>query len=282
MGLVDLHIHTTASDGKLSPAEIVRKAAGLGLRYIAISDHDTVDGIAPALEAALAFPELTVIPAVELSTEVSEGEIHVLGYFIDYQDAGFITTLDGLRHSRRERGRKMVTRLGELDLDISWDRVQEIAGDASIGRPHVAQALLEKGYITDMREAFDLYLGKGKPAYVEREKITPSQAVQIIIKAKGLPVLAHPYTAGRDPKLVVGELKAAGLMGVEAYYGEYNETEINRLVALANNAGLVATGGSDYHGEGTTVAVGLGEAPVPLAAAERLLAMTRQYSRRRS
>lgn len=275
MGRVDLHIHTTASDGRLSPAAVVRKAAEMGMSHIAISDHDTVDGVAPALAAAREYPGLTVIPAVELSTEVGKGEIHVLGYFIDYEDAGFIDTLEGLRQSRRERGRKMVARLGDLGLDISWERVQAIAGEASIGRPHVAQALLEKGYIADMREAFDRYIGRDGPAYVEREKITPEEAVRMIIAARGLPVLAHPYTAD-DPEAAVLEMKDAGLAGIEAYYGEYNGEQIKRLVALADFHGLLATGGSDFHGEGSPVPAVMGGAPVPPEAAERLIALAQR------
>ena len=275
VGRVDLHIHTTASDGRLSPAEVVQKAAGLGLRYIAISDHDTVDGILPALETARDYPELTVIPSIELSTYVTSGEVHVLGYFIDYTDAELLASLDRLRNSRRERGRKMVAKLGELGLDISWPRVQEIAGEGSIGRPHVAQALLEKGYIATPREAFERYIGRGGPAYVEREKITPVEAVQMVIRGRGLPVLAHPYTVA-DPEETVAELAAAGLVGIEAYYGEYTEDEINRLVTLADSHALLATGGSDFHGEGTSVPAVMGGAPVPVEAVERLMALARQ------
>ncbi len=278
MSQVDLHIHTTASDGQLSPAEVVRKAVELDLRYIAVADHDTIDGIAPALAAARGYPGLTVIPAVELSTEVSYGEVHVLGYFIDYADGELVEALSRLRHSRWERGRKMVARLAELGMDIDWRRVQEIAGSGSIGRPHLAQALLEKGYIATLREAFDRYIGRDGPAYVERAKITPVEAVQMLIRAKGLPVLAHPYTAA-EPEAVIIELKAAGLVGIEAYYGQYGAEEISRLVALADSYGLITTGGSDFHGENSTVAAVIGGAPVPMEAAERLVALARQRGR---
>lgn len=278
MSQIDLHIHTTASDGQLSPAEVIRRAVGLGLRYIAIADHDTIDGIAPALAAARGYPELTVIPAVELSTDVTHGEVHVLGYFIDYTDRELAASLDRLRHSRRERGRKMVAQLAELGMDIDWQRVQEIAGEGSIGRPHIAQALLEKGYIATLKEAFNRYIGRDGPAYVEREKLTPVEAVQMLIRAKGLPVLAHPYTAG-EPEAIIAELKAAGLVGIEAYYGEYTAEEISRLVALADSCGLIATGGSDYHGENSTVAAVMGGTPVPVEAAERLVALARQRGR---
>lgn len=278
MSQVDLHIHTTASDGQLSPAEVVHKAVELDLRYIAIADHDTIDGVAPALVAARGYPELTVIPAVELSTEVNKGEVHVLGYFIDYTDRELVASLNRLRHSRRERGRKMVARLAELGLDISWARVQEIAGEGSVGRPHVAQALLERGYIANLKEAFDRYIGRDGPAYVEREKITPVEAVGMVLKAGGLPVLAHPYTAA-EPEAVIAELKAAGLVGVEAYYSQYSAEETSRLVTLADAYGLIATGGSDYHGEHSTVPAEIGGAPVPLEAAERLIDLAGQRRR---
>lgn len=281
MSQVDLHIHTTASDGRLSPAEVVQKAAELGMRYIAISDHDTIDGIAPALEAVKAFPELTVIPAVELSTEVGDGEIHVLGYFIDYTDRALVSTLDRLRHSRRERARKMVAKLGDLGLGISWERVQALAGEGSIGRPHVSQALLEQGYISTLKEAFERYIGRDGPAYVEREKITPVEAVAMVIRARGLPVMAHPLTAS-EPEVAIAEMKTAGLVGLEAYYYGYTPEEVDRLVSLAESHGLIATGGSDFHGPGSTVTAMIGDAPVPSEAAERLITLAEQRKLRLS
>jgi predicted metal-dependent phosphoesterase TrpH len=169
----------------------------------------------------------------------------------------------------------MVARLAELGLDISWERVQEIAGGGSIGRPHVAQALLERGYITTPGEAFERYIGRGGPAYVEREKITPVEAVQLVIRGRGLPVLAHPLTSSQ-PEATVAELAAAGLVGIETYYGGYTTEEIDRLVALADSHGLLTTGGSDFHGPGSTVAAVIGGAPVPLEAAERLIALAGQ------
>ena len=275
MARVDLHIHSTASDGRYSPAEIVRKAAVAGLTVIALTDHDTVDGIIPALEAAKAFPWMKIIPGVEISTDVPDGEVHVLGYFIDYTDVELQATLEKMRHSRRERAQKMVAKLKELGMPIEWDRVREIAGVSTFGRPHVAQALLEKGYIGSLREAFAKYIGRNGPAYIEREKMTPVEAAELIVRSNGLPVLAHPLTVP-DPEAMVIEMKNAGLVGIEAYYGEYSTEEINRLVHLASKYGIITTGGSDYHGLDDTRETTLGGVDVPLESAEQLIALEKQ------
>jgi len=275
MSQVDLHIHSTASDGKLSPADIVRKSAEKGLMVIALTDHDSVDGITSALAAAEAFPQLRVIPGVELSTDVPAGEIHVLGYFVDYTDRAFMATLEGMRRSRRERACGMVARLGRLGVHIEWQRVREIAGSGSIGRPHIAQAMLEKGYISSIKEAFTKYISRDGPAYVERKKMTPQEAVELLIQTNGLPVLAHPLTIN-DPEAMAAELKAAGLVGIEAYYYGYTAGEVSRLVSLANRYNLIATGGSDYHGPNSSTEATLGGADVPMASAERLIALAEQ------
>ena len=272
MSKVDLHIHSTASDGRLAPEDVVRKSAEGGLTVIAIADHDTVDGITPALVAAKAFPWLRVIPCVEISTDVPSGEVHMLGYFLDYTSQELQATLDRLRNSRRERGQGMVTKLGNLGIHIEWQRVQEIAGSGSIGRPHIAQAMLEKGYIASLKEAFTKYISRGGPAYVEREKMTPVEAVKLILQAKGLPVLAHPFTIN-DLETLVVELKAAGLVGIEAYYNGYTADEISRLVNLADKYGLIASGGRDYHGLDASSETVIGGVDVPIKSAEQLIAL---------
>ena len=272
---IDLHIHSTASDGRLSPAEIVRKSAERGLTVIAIADHDTVDGIVPALIAAKAFPELKVIPCVEINMDVPDGEAHVLGYFIDYTNHELGDTLATLRHSRRRRAQGMIDKLGSLGIHIKWQRVQEIAGGSSIGRPHIAQAMLERGYITSIKEAFTKYISRDGPAYVEREKIIPVEAVKLILRANGLPVLGHPFTIN-DPEAMIVELKAAGLVGIEAYYGNYTADEVGRLVSLARGHNLITTGGSDYHGLDDSSETMIGGADVPIEAAERLIALAEQ------
>ena len=275
MGKVDLHLHSTASDGRLAPADVVRQAAEQGLSVIAITDHDSVEGVAPALVAAKASPRLKVIPGVELSTDVPQGEVHVLGYFIDYKNREFQVTLEKLRHSRLERAQGMVAKLQNLGIHIDWERVQEIAGTGSIGRPHIAQAMLEKGYITSLKEAFDKFISREGPAYVEREKMTPVEAVELVLQVNGLPVLAHPFTIN-DLETTVAELKAAGLVGIEAYFYGYTADEIHRLVSLAERYGLIATGGGDYHGLDSAGEPVIGSVDVPMESVERLIALAKQ------
>jgi predicted metal-dependent phosphoesterase TrpH len=269
---VDLHTHSNASDGKLSPEAIVNMAAEYGLKYIALTDHDSVAGIPSALKAARAYPELTFIPGVEISTEVSEGEVHVLGYFVDFADKEFGQALERFRDSRQGRAQGMITKLAKLGIDIDWARVQELAGDGVIGRPHIARAMIEKGYITRFEEAFDKYIGHGGPAYVERDKMTPAEAVELILRARGLPVLAHPFTVA-EPEKLVKELKITGLVGLEAYYKDASREDIKTMLRLAERYGLIATGGSDYHGIGEGNEVPLGGVDVPLQAAEKLIAL---------
>jgi len=276
---IDLHVHSTASDGRFSSEEIVRKAAELGLTVIAIADHDAVSGIAPALKAAKAFHWLKIIPCVEISTDVPSGEVHVLGYFIDYTSQDLKTALAKFRVSRRGRAQGMVAKLADLGIHIEWQRVREIAGSGSIARPHIAQAMLEKGYITSIREAFDKYIARDGPAYVEREKMTPVEAVKLIIQANGLPVMAHPLTVA-DPEALIIELKAAGLVGIEAYYNGYSTDEIGSLVSLADKHSLIATGGSDYHGLDDSGETMLGGASVPMESAERLIALAEKRALR--
>jgi len=275
MSRVDLHIHSTASDGRLSPAEVVGKSVERGLTIISLADHDTVDGIIPALAATKAFPRLKVIPCVEISTDVPNGEAHVLGYFIDYTDPEFAARLERMRHSRRERAQGMIAKLRALGIHIEWQRVQEIAGSSSMGRPHIAQAMLEKGYIASIKEAFTKYISRDGPAYVDREKMTPVEAVELILKANGLPVLAHPLTVS-DPEIMVSQLKAAGLVGIEAYYDGYTADERNRLINLAERYDLIASGGSDYHGLDASTETMIGDADVPMESAERLIALAEQ------
>jgi len=269
---IDLHVHSTASDGRFSPEEIVRKAAELGLTVIALADHDSADGIVPALEAAKAFPWLKIIPCVEISTDTPNGEVHVLGYFIDYTNHELKVALKRFRRSRRGRAQGMIAKLADLGIQIEWQRVQEIAGGDSIGRPHIAQAMLEKGYITSLSEAFTKYIGQGGPAYVEREKMTPVEAVELIVRAGGLPVLAHPFTVA-DPEALVIELKTAGLVGIEAYYNGYTADETSSLVSLADKHNLIASGGSDYHGLEADNETMIGGVEVPMESAERLIAL---------
>ena len=277
MSKVDLHLHSTASDGRLSPGEVVRKAVGNGLAVIALTDHDSVDGIPAALETAKTFPSFTLIPGVEINTDVGEGEAHVLGYFVDYLHPELLASLSNLRDSRVNRAQRMITKLNNLGFDIKWERVKEIAGDGSIGRPHIAQALLEKGYIKTFQEAFNKYIGHGCPAYADREKISPVDAVTLVSRAGGLPVLAHPFTL-KDPEPMIKELKGNGLAGMECYYNGYSSEAVKMLLGWADNYGLIPTGGTDYHGLNTANEVEIGTVEVPMASAERLIALAKQKS----
>lgn len=275
MSEVDLHIHTTASDGRYSPETIVRKSASLGLAVISICDHDTVAGIATALATAKVLSRPKVIPGVEISTDVPHGEVHILGYFIDYTDAGLLTRLDRMRNSRQGRALGMINKLAELGINIDWERVKSIAGDAVIGRPHIAQAMLEKGYISSLKEAFAKYIGRDGPAYVEREKMTPTESVELILKSKGLPVLAHPLTLGEVEPLVI-ELTKAGLVGMEVYYDGQTSEQTSLLSQIANRYNLIPTGGSDYHGLDDSAETMLGDAHVPKECAEKLIALAKK------
>jgi hypothetical protein len=275
LGRVDLHVHSTASDGRLSPAEVIREAAARGLVYIALTDHDSVDGIAAAKATAQSFPNLTVIPGIEISTDIPQGEVHILGYFIDYKDPEFLAKLEEFKNSRLRRAEQMVAKLEGLGVHIDWRRVLEIAGTSTIGRPHIAQAMMEKDHVPSFKDAFDEYLGHGKPAYVDREKMLPAEAAAIIVKAGGLPVLAHPFTT-EDPEGLISELKPAGLVGMEAYYKDYTAEEVESLVALAQKHALIATGGSDFHGIEPDEETAIGDSNVPLEAVERLIALAKE------
>ena len=258
MTAVDLHLHSTFSDGVLTPAQLVCLCAGRGLAVISITDHDSVGGVPEAIEAARSFPELTVIPGVEMSTEAPEAEVHVLGYFVDHLDGHLQSTLRRLREGREIRCRKMVEKLNELGIMISWDRVRELSAGAAVGRPHIAQAMVEAGYVAYPRDAFERYLGRDGPAYAERAKLAPVDAVRMLVDNGASPVLAHPTfsTTMSDEKEMatmrrtLEELKAAGLVGVEVYYGEHSPERIRCLSELAAAYGLVPCGGSDYHGSG--------------------------------
>lgn len=242
----DFHTHSTRSDGTLTPSALVELAWRNGVRVLALTDHDTLEGIVEARAAAAGLPGLLLIPGVELSCDLPGTEVHMLGLFVDPDDERLAVELARLREGRVARGRGIVEALERLGAPIEWDRVREIAGDASIGRPHVAQALLERGYVGSIEEAFDRYLARNGPAYVEREKLEPEQAIAMIAAAGGLAVLAHPsFTADHDA--VAARLTPAGLFGMEVYYKDYEPGLVEELRLLAERLGLFPLGGSDYH-----------------------------------
>lgn len=268
---VDLHTHSTASDGIYAPAELLRGASEAGLRVLALTDHDTTDGIREAAEVAQRLG-IDFIPGIELNTDTSGGEVHVLGYFPEFERPAFQAVLKTLRDARERRGQRMVELLNEHGIHVSWERVREIA-QGTVGRPHVARALMEAGYVQSIGEAFDKYIGKGRIAYVPRYHLSPVDATRLIDSANGLPVIAHPLTLPGLPTLRewLPELCAAGMVGLETYYGPYTEEDERELRALASEYGLIPTGGTDFHGPGIHPTP-LGGRYVPYEAVERLKA----------
>jgi len=258
----DLHLHTTGSDGRLTPTELVKLARTRGLEVIAVTDHDSVGGVKEAQEEASRAPKITIIPGVEINTDLPTGELHVLGYFIDYTDNDLLVSLGKIRESRVGRAEKMVDKLRELGMLVEWQRIMDLARGDSICRPHIAQAMLEKGYVSSEKEAFDKYIGRNGPAYVERDKVKPVDAVRIIKKAGGLPVLAHPADI-QDLDAMLKELMGAGLVGLETYYGQYDSATVERLAGIADEYKLLKTGGTDYHHFQDEREVPLGSVDIP-------------------
>ena len=268
-GGVDLHTHTTASDGTYSPTELVAEAAQRGVRVLAITDHDSTDGLPEAMAAAEAHRPLEILPGIEINCDIEGAEIHVLGYLMDWQAEWFQDFCREQRRERRERVHRMVERLAILGMPIDADEVFAVVKEGSAGRPHVAQAMVARGYVKTVREAFDKYLGTGRPAHVPRKKLPPADAVRLIRRAGGVPVFAHPGLANRDE--LIPELVAAGLMGIECYYTEHSAAQRGAYVQMCRDHDLVATGGSDFHGPKVRAAT-LGSPAVPLATVDALRA----------
>ncbi|MBI4310993.1 MAG: PHP domain-containing protein [Chloroflexi bacterium] len=266
---VDLHLHTTLSDGRLSPTELVRLVAKNGLKVVAITDHDITDGLEEAFEAAKAFPQLTIIPGVELSTDIPGNEVHMLGYYMDYKGARFQATLSRFREGRVGRAQEMVRKLAELGMPVEWERVVQIAGEGTIGRPHIAQALVEKGYFQYPQQAFERHLGRNGLAYAEREKMTPQEAVRLVREAGGVAAIAHPASLFGLVN-VLAQLKQAGMQGMEVHYAEYDGPTRTRLAGAARRHGLLPCGGSDYHAFGTPGERLPGDLGPPMQTAVRL------------
>ena len=245
---IDLHTHSIRSDGALAPADLVRRAAARGVRIQALSDHDTLAGIAEARAEGERLG-VRIIPATELNTESEWGDVHVLAYFVDPDDAAFEAKMKWLRENRGRRVELMVEKLNELGYTISLQRVQQIAQGGSLGRPHVAQALFEAGHVPTYDAAFDTLIAKDSPAYVSRVGLAPLEAVRLVREHGGVPSLAHPGTALRLEELLP-RLVDAGLAGIECYYGSHTAAWTAFCLRLAARHALIATGGSDFHGRG--------------------------------
>lgn len=244
--ITELHCHTTASDGLLSPTEVVQLARKRDVALLAITDHDTIGAHKEALAAGAAL-NLRVIPGIEVSSLSPEGEVHVLGYNVQPADEATINTLNGLRGVRVARARGMIMKLDALGIHVPFERVQSLAGDAMIGRPHLARVLVEMKVVANMQEAFDVYLAEGKPAFVPHEGLSPAQAVDLIHAAHGVAVLAHPALYRGDLDALLQGLLAAGLDGIEVFYPMHTPSQIAQYRRIAKAHNLIMTGGSDFH-----------------------------------
>ena len=271
---VDLHLHTNESDGRLTPAELVDVAGRRGMRVIAVTDHDSTEGLEEAFRTAKKYPNLIVIPGIELSTDIPGSEVHILGYFLKYQDEAFQQKLLEFREAREDRGQRMVEKLRELGMPVEWERVLHYAqgGEGAVGRPHVAQAMLEAGVVSSVQEAFDLWIGRNGPAYADRPKLTPAEAVGLVRQVGGLAVLAHPKDVLDNLDPILDDLCAAGLTGMEVHYQGYEGQLHDYLLGVAEKRGLIPCGGSDYHGIESRPEAGIGNVYVPMDTAERLFA----------
>ena len=253
---IDLHIHSTASDGTFTPSEIVRHAIKLKLKAIAITDHDTLAGSSAALNsgipAALEFLTGVEISAAPPPIYHQAGSFHLLGYSIHLADSELNQTLEVLQLARKNRNPAIINRLNELGISISLDEVREEAGDVQLGRPHIAQIMISKGVVSSIGEAFDQFLGTDKPAYVDKYRVQCSQAIGAILGAGGIPVLAHPglleYESETQLDDLIGQLKQMGIQGVEVYYPEHTADQTRLFAELARRHDLLLTGGTDFHG----------------------------------
>jgi 3',5'-nucleoside bisphosphate phosphatase len=264
----DLHIHTTASDGRWTVLEILQAAARRNLSAIAITDHDTVDGYHEIAKLQNYFSGL-IIPGIEFNTETDMLEVHILGYYIDTMHPTFQAVLADLRDARIKRIRQMVEKLTNLGYALSFEEIMAEAGPSkSIGRGHVAAVMVEKGYVSTVTEAFMGLIAKGGPAYVPHYKLTPVEAIKTVLAAKGIPVLAHPGLVGDDN--YIKALISKGLMGLEAYHPTHDKATANHYVQIAHNHNLIVTGGSDFHAIPGRYPEDLGEFTIPYQLVKKL------------
>jgi predicted metal-dependent phosphoesterase TrpH len=277
--LIDLHLHSTESDGTLRPAEVVRRAKAAGLTAIALTDHDTTAGVSEA-QAEGAALGIEVVPGVEVSISHRPGTFHLIGLFVDREEPGLCDVLHRVREGRRQRNDAIYTKLEQLRLPLDRDEVEAHAGGEVVARPHFAQAMVDRGYVRTVKAAFDLWIGKGRPGYVERFRLTAPEAIAAIHGAGGVTVLCHPHTLGIEyglPAFVAG-LAEAGLDAIETRYKEVDPEREARLQSIARECSLLESGGSDFHGH--TLAdrrVGIGEAGLDLP--ESLLEALRERSK---
>jgi predicted metal-dependent phosphoesterase TrpH len=242
---IDLHIHTKASDGIFSPAQVVEVVLKLGLKAFSITDHDTINGFAEA-EKLIEGNNIEIVPGVELSCHYKGSDVHILGYYIDYMNPEFEKKIFRFRQERYERGEEMVSRLNEMGINLSMQTVIDIAGKSAVGRPHVADALLKEEFVQTYDEAFARYIGYHAPAYVPKQTFTPEQGIDLIHLTRGVAVLAHPGTLKHDE--FITDLIGMGLDGIEAYHSQHSRNDVTRYKNMADKFGVIFTGGSDCHG----------------------------------
>ena len=284
---VDLQVHTTFSDGVLSPTDVVKLAAAAKLKAVAITDHDTIDGIPEAL-AQGTRSRIEVIPGTEIAAICPTGTLEILGYFIDIASPTLESQLRQLREMRSERNPKILEKLRDLGIEIQLEEVLETAGSgAAVGRPHIARVLVKHGHAKDVQEAFDRFLGRNAPAFVPKERLTADAALDLIRESGGVPVLAHPHTIGigQGPELdvLVSRLVRKGLLGIEAIYSGYDVRTTMMLTHLAEKHNILVTGGSDFHGDPASdikIGTGTGDLRVPYRLAENLRAAAQSLRRK--
>jgi len=275
--MIDLHTHSVFSDGTNTPAELIQMAEDRHLKALALTDHDSVGGIVPLMEAAANSP-VEAVPGIELSAACKRGTMHILGYFIDHTCPVLLEKINKVREGRALRNQEILKRLNKRGYVLMWSDVEKEAGEDVVGRPHFAEALVKRGHVKSRKAAFDLLLAKGRPAYVERYRYTAKECIELIREAGGVSVLAHPATINLPPdqlKGLVYGLAECGLGGIEVYYAEYNPENMALFGEWADQLGLIATGGTDFHGGNTPdlkLGTGFGQLRVPDEALDQLKA----------
>lgn len=273
--IIDLHVHTKASDGLYSPADVVDMAERGGVSVIGITDHDTVNGIDEALAAA-AEKRLEIVPGVEINAYNGNAEYHILGYFVDHRDAGLLNALVELQEARLRRMHSIVSKLGLIGITVDPAEIMALAGSGTVGRPHIAQAIVKNGYAASIRDAFDKYIGEGKPAYAPRSKLTPLEAIGIITRAGGAAALAHPGLWRADD--LIPQLAAWGIVGLEVYSPDHTAAQTAHYAGVAQGLNLIALGGSDFHGWSYPSGHRIGTTATPTDEFARLKEMARHWN----
>lgn len=266
--MIDLHMHSIFSDGTFTPEELVAEGVRIGLKAMALTDHDTTGGV-PRFRAAAGQAGMRVLTGVEVSSDSETGTMHVLGYCVNPEDRSLIEHLRWIREGRDERNQEILQKLNRLGLRLTYEEIASYAGADVVGRPHFAQAMIAKGYVKDKKDAFDRFLARGKPAYAERRRLDSAGTLELIRSAGGVPVVAHPFTLklqGAALRRRLQELVDEGLLGLEVYYSEHTPDMQREYAKLARDLGLVGTGGSDFHGAvspGIHMGRGFGALEVP-------------------